>query len=142
MAVPPGDFRTAKGQYLSLEALMTDRDGWITAIAVTLEGIVGGDNPRRRLIRAQYRVLASVQNLQGALPIAWIASPRDDDIDHVNIFHPNKVCPFVGSMLPEICWGLSPSAWQSLSAGERTLANFLEAARQVLANTNFASRAR
>lgn len=142
MAVAPEDFLAAKGHFLSLDPLNTDADGWITAIAVTIEGIVGGENSRRRPQRTQYRLLASVQDLQSGLPVMWIASPRDHDIQHVNIFHPREICPFVGSRLPEICWGISESAWKSAKPGERTLANLLEAARQVLANTNMNSRAR
>ncbi|HEX9519983.1 MAG TPA: hypothetical protein VF940_27885 [Streptosporangiaceae bacterium] len=142
MSVAPLDFRTAKGQFFSLEPLKTDRDGWITAIAVTIEGIVGCEYSRRRWDRAQYRLLASVQDLQSGLPVVWIASPRDQDIQHVNIFHPRAVCPFVGTMLPDICWGMTASAWRSVMPGERTLANLLEASRQVLSNANLNSRAR
>lgn len=142
MAVPPGDFRHAKGLYFSLEPLQTDRDGWITAIAVTLEGIVGGQSTHRRRTPMQYRLLASVKNLQSSLPVMWIASPRDQDIEHVNIFHPRQVCPFVGVMLPDVCWGISDSAWRGEKAEARTLTNLLGATHQVLSNANFASRAR
>ena len=37
----------AKGQFFDLEALETDHDDWITAIAVTIEGIVGDGNGQR-----------------------------------------------------------------------------------------------
>lgn len=142
MAVPPADFRAVKGHFLSLDALKTDSDGWVTAIAVTIEGIVGGENVRRRQERILYRLLASVQDLQSEIPTVWIASPRNEQIQHVNIFPPKLVCPFVGARLPNICWGTSDAAWKAAPPGERTLANLLEAARQVLAHTNMDSRAR
>jgi hypothetical protein len=100
MAVPPADFRAVKGHFLSLDALKTDSDGWVTAIAVTIEGIVGGENVRRRQDRILYRLLASVQDLQSEIPTVWIASPRNEQIQHVNIFPPKLVCPFVGASTP------------------------------------------
>lgn len=142
MAVTPSEFRTAKGHFLSLEPLMTDQDGWITAIAVTLEGIVGGANSRRRDTRTNYRILASVKDLRTSLPETWIAAPQDQDIEHVNIWPAREICPFVGTKLPSICWGTSSLEWNSTRIEERTLTNFLEAARQVLAHANFNSRAR
>ncbi|GAA4735622.1 hypothetical protein [Phytohabitans rumicis] len=142
MAVTPADFHAVKGHYLSLDALSTDQDGWITAIAVTVQGIVGSAAEKHRRDRMQYRLLASVQNLQSGLPVVWIASPDDSQIKHVNIFRPRERCPFVGKKLPDICWGTSSAAWKAASPGERTLANLLEAARQVLDNANLNSRAR
>jgi hypothetical protein len=142
MAVPPGDFRIAKGQFFSLDPLSTDQDGWVTAIAVTLEGIVGCKNRQRRGQRTQYRVLASVARLPAGLPVTWIASPRDKDIEHVNIWPAHEVCPFVGVRLPNICWGTSESAWQAIPPGHRTLASFLELTRQLLAQANMDSKAR
>jgi hypothetical protein len=142
MAVTPAEFLGAKGHYLSLEPLLTDQDGWITAIAVTLEGINGGENGRRRSTRTNYRMLASVKDLRATLPVAWIAVPQDGSIEHVNIFHPRDICPFVGTKLPYICWGTSESAWRAVAVENRTLTNFLEAARQILAHANFDSRAR
>jgi hypothetical protein len=143
MAVAPEDFRVAKGHYLSLDALKTDADGWITAIVVTLDGIVGSDSTRDRYRRMQYRVLASVQSLQAALPTIWIVSPRDSVIRHMNIFRAREYCPLVGERLPELCWGNTTAAqWLSAPPAQRTLANLFEAARQVLSNANPDSRAR
>jgi hypothetical protein len=142
MAVPPGDFRIVKGQFFSLEPLTTDQDGWITAIAVTLEGILGCENLRRRRQRTQYRVVASVARLQSGLPVTWIVSPRDQDIQHVNIWRAREVCPYVGVKLPNICWGTSEDAWRAIPPAQRTLANFLEATRQLLSQANLLSKAR
>lgn len=142
MAVPPGDFKIAKGQFFSLDALASDQDGWITAVAVTLEGILGCKNTLRRGQRTQYRVLASVARLASGLPVTWIASPRDSDIQHVNIWPAHEVCPFVGAKLPNICWGTSASAWKAIPAGQRTLTSFLEVTRQLLSQANLDSRAR
>jgi hypothetical protein len=142
MAVTPADFRAAKGHFFSLEALQTDMDGWITAIAVSLQGIVGGDNEHQRNQHMTYRLLASVQQLQVGLPTMWIVAPADGAIQHVNIYRARERCPFVGKKLPDICWGTTPQEWMAMAPGERTLPNLLEAARQVLANANLNSRAR
>jgi hypothetical protein len=142
MAVTPADFRAAKGHFFDLEAVQTDTDGWITAIAVNLQGIVGCPNPRQRHQHLTYRLLASVHRLRDGLPTMWISAPEDGDIQHVNIYHPREKCPFVGRKLPDICWGTSTKAWMAMPAGERTLTNLLEAARQILANANLDSRAR
>jgi hypothetical protein len=142
MAVPPTDYRTAKSQFFSMEPLKTDQDGWITAIGVTIEGIVGSENRLRRDDRREYRLLAAVDTLQTRLPTIWIASPPDSEILHVNIFRPRAVCPFVGTMLPHLCWGGTIVAWQSEPPARRTLANLLEATRQVLSHANMYSRAR
>jgi hypothetical protein len=142
MAVPPGEFKVVKGQFFSLEALSTDRDGWITVIAVNLEGIVGCANSRRRIQRTRYRVTASVARLQSGLPITWIVSPCDQDIEHVNIWPARHICPYLGIRLPNICWGSSDDVWRALPASQRTLANFLEVTRQLLSHANLLSKAR
>jgi hypothetical protein len=141
MAVTQADFRAAHGQFLSLAPVATDR-GHITAIAVNIEGIVGGHNARRRQWRATYRVLASVRNLESELPAAWIASPPDGDIEHVNIWNARYVCPLTGTMLPDICWGTSDSQWEAIDPSQRKLGNFLEMTRQILAHANLDSAAR
>jgi hypothetical protein len=142
MAVPPGDFRIAKGRFLSLDALTTDQDGWITAIAVTLEGILGCNSRQRRDQRVRYRILASVARLPAGLPVTWVVTPSDREIQHVNIWPAREVCPFTGKRLPNICWGTSETAWRGTPAAQRTLPNFLEVTRQLLAQANPASRAR
>jgi hypothetical protein len=125
-----------------LVPLTTDRDGWITAVAVTLEGILGCENRHRRGQPVRYRVLASVARLQYGLPVTWIASPPDQQIQHVNIFRAHELCPFTGVRLPSICWGTSESAWRATPPGHRTLSSFLEVSRQLLRQANFDSRAR
>jgi hypothetical protein len=142
MAVPPADFKIAKGQFFTLDALASDQDGWITAIAVTIEGILGCANQQQRGRRTQYRILASVARLSSGLPVTWIASPHDKDIQHVNIWPAHDMCPYVGKKLPNICWGTSETAWKGTSAGQRTLTSFLEVTRQLLAQANMSSRAR
>jgi hypothetical protein len=142
MPVSRDDFQHAMGYFLSLEPLGTDAQGWITAIAVDVEGIVGCQDRGRRGLRTSYRLLASVNKLADELPTMWVAHPDDSHIEHVNIFHATALCPFTGTKLPTICWGITPKTWVSQPASERRLANLLEAARQVLANTNTQSRAR
>ncbi len=142
MAVSPDDFKIANGKFTSLAPLTTAGNGWITAIAVTIQGVVGGEHPIGRNNRMQYRLLASVKNLESGLPTMWVASPLDLDIKHVNIFRPRSICPFVGTMLPQLCWGTCESAWMATKRSERTLANLLEVTQQVLAQVNMSSRAR
>lgn len=142
MAITPYEFRETKGQFFDLEPLKTDEDDWITAIAVTIQGICGSANERRRKLPERYRLLVDLTQLRQALPIIWVVLPADADIQHVNIFPASSVCPFTGGSLPTLCWGITPSAWSGVSVAERSLSNLLEAARQVLANTNMNSRAR
>lgn len=142
MAIPPHEFLETKGHFFDLEPLSTDQDGWITAIAVTIQGIRGSDKARRQQNVQQYRLLADLTTLRQALPTIWVVDPSDDEIEHVNIFRASQPCPFTGTRLPTLCWGISPSAWSGTSATDRSLANLLEAVRQVLANVNMRSRAR
>jgi hypothetical protein len=142
MAVTAEDFRVANGQFFSLAPLSTDKENRITAIAVTIEGIIGSEDRRFREERTKYRILASVENLCAGLPITWIASPADAEIKHVNIWPAEEICPFVGIKLPHICWGSSINAWNSAPPGERTLTSFLEVTRQLLSEANLGSRAR
>jgi hypothetical protein len=147
MSVAPDEFLAAKGQFFDLEALETDQDDWITAIAVTIEGIAGSDGGgggRRSADRVAYRILANVRTVRTPpLPTLWIVFPKDRDIKHVNVFHPMIVCPFVGEKLPHLCWGTGTEAtWAGRTQAERSLANLLEAAQQVLAHANKDSRAR
>ena len=89
-----------------------------------------------------YRLLADVSDLDSGLPEGWIVSPRENQIEHVNIWPPSVTCPFTMSRVPRICWGTSNSAWMAAPARTRTLANFLEVAKQVLAHANLNSPAR
>jgi hypothetical protein len=142
MAVSPADFRIALGQFFSLEAYGTDQDNFITAIVVNIEGIVGCKSKFRRNSRMTYRLLASVDGLGASLPDTWIVSPDDSRIEHLNIWRADRVCPITGAKLPRICWGSSGGAGGGVPAEERTLAHFLEVARQVLSHANAYSPAR
>jgi hypothetical protein len=141
MPVTQAEFRVAQGQFISLAPLATE-GSYITAIAVNVEGIVGGKNARRRKWRTNYRVLASVKDLESELPVAWIASPPDGQIEHVNIWEARHICPFTGTMLPDICWGTTDSQWAAIAPSQRKLGNFLEVTRQILAHANLESAAR
>src|SRR5262245_53166538 len=141
MAVSLDDFRSAKGQFFSLEPLSTDQAGSITAIAVSLAGIVGGP-PARKDDRLQlYRLIASTTDL-AQMPFVWVLEPRDENITHVNIWRASRVCPFTQTKLPQICWGATATTWARLPADLRRLANMLDYARQLLAYQNMKSRAR
>jgi hypothetical protein len=141
MSIPisSNDFRRTTGMFPTLQPLATS-GGAITAIAVTIGGIAGRNAADRAPV--SYRILASVRDLQTALPVVWIASPDDAAIRHVNIFRAAQVCPFTGTRLPTLCWGRAPQAWVSAGPSGRGLANLLEAARQVLADANPQSAAR
>lgn len=142
MAVAPHEFLQAKAQFFDLEPLVTDQDNWVTSVAVTLRGILGSANMSLRARPQDYRLLVDVGRLRDELPVVWIFSPSDAEIQHVNIFRPREACPFTGDRRPTLCWGTTGSAWQRIPQENRSLSNFLEAARQVLANTNMKSRAR
>ncbi|CAL9638413.1 hypothetical protein [Streptomyces sp. enrichment culture] len=142
MAVPPHEFRQAKAQFFDLEPLATDQDAWVTSVAVTVRGILGSANTSVRSRPQDYRLLIDVSRLREELPAVWVYSPPNSQIQHVNIFRPREICPFTRSRLPLLCWGSTGSAWQSEPQANRSLSNFLEAARQVLANANMNSRAR
>lgn len=142
MAIPPHEFLETKGQFLDLEPIHTDQDDWITAVAVTIEGIRGSGTGNRGGAPVQYRVLVDLSQLRHELPVVWVVAPEDSRIKHVNIFRANSICPFTQTKLPTLCWGHTPRAWTDVSVGGRTLPNLLEAARQVLANANLHSRAR
>ncbi|MFF4021013.1 hypothetical protein [Streptomyces sp. NPDC001843] len=142
MAIPPHEFFEAKGQFFDLEPLATDRDNWVTSIAVTVRGILGSANLPRRHRPQDYRLLIDVTRLREELPAVWVFSPANPEIQHVNIFRPSETCPFTRTRLPLLCWGTTGTAWQHQPQPARTLSNFLEATRQVLANANMDSRAR
>ncbi|MFJ9815107.1 hypothetical protein ACIRU3_07510 [Streptomyces sp. NPDC101151] len=142
MAVAPHEFLQAKAQFFDLEPLVTDRDNWVTSVAVTLRGILGSANTSLRARPQDYRLLVDVGRLRDELPVVWIFSPSDSEIQHVNIFRPRETCPFTGDRRPTLCWGTTDSAWRHIPQENRSLSNFLEAARQVLADTNMQSRAR
>jgi hypothetical protein len=141
MPVTQADMRAAQGLFTSLAPIATS-GSYITAIGVTLRGIVGGHNARRRKLPADYRVLALVKDLESDLPVAWIASPPDDQIEHVNIWEARSLCPITGTRLPDICWGTADEAWDALDPGQRKLGNFLELTRQILGEANLESAAR
>jgi hypothetical protein len=143
MPVSQADFVRAKGYFLSLDAANSDANGNVTVIAVTIQGIVGCKSTLRRNSKMAYRVLASVNDLTAAaLPDAWIVSPREDQVEHINIFPATRVCPLTGVYLPRICWGSGDAAWKQQRPGHRTLGSFLEFTRVVLVGTNFDSPAR
>uniref|UniRef100_UPI0013C2E934 hypothetical protein n=1 Tax=Allorhizocola rhizosphaerae TaxID=1872709 RepID=UPI0013C2E934 len=134
MPVTREELRAAAGMFTSLQPLSNDRNGHISAISVTINGIEGSSQRATRSV--PYRILISVQNLQAELPAIWIASPPDNQIRHVNIFRATQVCPFTDTRLPTLCWGQTPRASQGASTADRRLANQLEAVRQVLSNAN------
>jgi hypothetical protein len=140
VSVSPDEFVTTKGMYFDLESVRTDRDGWHTAVAVRLRGVVG---TRATGDREQvYHLLIDVTGIRHTLPTVWVLDPADRDIHHVNVFRARTVCPMTGTRLPSLCWGTTPRAWTRVGASERSLPNLLEAARQVLSSANLASRAR
>ena len=142
MPVQPTEFRYTKAQFFDLEPIKTDRSGQITAIAVTIQGIVGSDSTTGRERPQRFRLLVDVNRLDRELPAVWIASPPDAEIRHVNVWPGRETCPFTGTVLPKLCWGTTPTAWNGVSRADRSLSNLLEAARQVLARVNMNSRAR
>jgi hypothetical protein len=143
MAVSQAEFIAAKGHFFSLDFVNTNRDNEVTVIAVTIMGIAGSKSSYRRRTPTEYRLLADVSELRTGLPEGWIVSPHANQIEHVNIWPPAAICPFTSSRMPRICWGTSNSAWLAVQpAGNRTLGNFLEVARQVLSSANLNSPAR
>jgi hypothetical protein len=141
MAVSSSEFRKAKGYWLSLEVAQSDGSDQITIVTVTVEGINGSRSEGRRQDRVLYRLLIDVQDLS-SLPEVWILTPPDQQIEHLNIWPADKKCPITGTNLPRICWGISDSAWRTVSSPERTLSHLLEVTRQVLGSVYPPSAAR
>jgi hypothetical protein len=141
MAVSRAEFLAAKGHFFSLDIAAADGSDAITVISVTLLGVRGSKSPYRRSVAMEYRLLADVSNLRSGLPDAWIVSPQEAQIEHVNIFRP-KMCSLTRTQLPRICWGLSNEAWLAAPENERTMGNYLEVARQILGSANLDSTAR
>jgi hypothetical protein len=142
MAVSLAEFRVAQGYFFDLEIAGTNLSSEVTAIVVPIRGIVGSKNAGRRNLRMNYRMLADVSDLHSELPEGWIVSPQPSQIEHINIWPPDKFCPLTRARTPRICWGSGPSAWRQANQADRTLGNFLEVATTVLNGANLLSPAR
>jgi hypothetical protein len=141
MTVSASEFRAAQSYFTSLD--IADANGEdITVIGVTIEGINGSKSEYRRSALKAYRLLVDVSDLASGLPEAWVVSPKDDLIEHANIFKATRTCPLTRTPMPRICWGTSNSAWVREDVHKRTLGNFLEVARQVLSSVNLDDAAR
>jgi hypothetical protein len=143
MAVSQAEFTAAKGFFFDLDIIGTNASGEITAIVATIRGINGSKSSTiRRKRPVDYRLLANVADLRSSLPEGWIVFPKEDQVEHVNIWPPSLICPLMGTRSPRICWGDAPEAWERKPTAERTLSSFLEVARQVLNGANLSSPAR
>lgn len=115
--------------------------GDVVAIRVTVSGIRGGG----RRDRQNYELILDVTQLDSQLPKAWVVSPPDPQIRHVNIWPATQgdgLCPWLGVQLPSLCWFRFKEAWSSAPPQSRTLGSALEFTKQLLNTENHDSPAR
>ena len=141
MSVSGDEFRKARTFWTSLEAIQFDGNGQITIVTVTMVGITGCKNERRRADPKPYRLLIDVQDLS-SLPEVWFLEPPDEQIEHLNVYHATKKCPITGTKLPRLCWGISDDAWRKATRSDRTLSQLLEVTGQLLSSVYPESAAR
>jgi ribosome modulation factor len=113
--------------------------GAVVAVRVRVKGIRGG----RSRARCAYELIIDTSDLRRAIPAIWVASPKDRDIKHVNIWPKSKsFCPYTGVNLPSFCWNTFSDGWDQAPQQARTLGNVLEYAKQLLNTENHDSPAR
>jgi hypothetical protein len=144
MSVNQQEFSEALAVFTSLCPVMTDANGHISAVSCNIEGIAGGSNASRRNNTVSYRVLVDVTDLAGSLPTVWVLSPKDAQIEHMNVFHDNRSahCRLLEKQLPMLCWGNYGTMWGGRPKGQRKLLPFLELITQHLNHPNADSPAR
>ena len=95
----------------------------INAVVLDIEGRTGGQKgwwlwgPNSRQV---YQVILNLCAIRTAIPAAWVLSPADAEIRHLNVFHGNP-CPVLGRPLPMICWGSFAHVWTAAAPEKRTL---------------------
>lgn len=143
MAVSRDKLPDSEGSFFDLDIVDTNKDGEVTAVAVTIRGINGSrSNLGRRARRTEYRLLVDVSDLSSGLPEGWIVSPQASQIEHANIWPAAVTCPLTSSRMPRICWGKGHGHWRGISPDNRTLSRFLDLACDVLGDVNVLSPAR
>lgn len=111
----------------------------VLAVQVPIVGIAGS----RSRTRCRYELIVDTSHMKRDIPPVWIASPRDRDIRHVNIWPERKsFCRFAGKNLPSFCWHTFANGWTAAPREARTLGNLLEYAKQLLNTENHDSPAR
>jgi hypothetical protein len=148
MGVPKRDLELVRAYRPELQVLREcPHSGQVTAVLVRIEGQRGGESgwwlwsPDAR---QTYDVVLDTSNIANAIPDAWILSPPDERIRHVNIITllRSRPCPILGRKLPEICWGGFADQWVRARPEQRTLGPALEYLEQLLNHQNIRSAAR
>ena len=121
------------------------RSGRIYAVSVKVKGRRGGERGwvfRTPKSRQVFEVILDVSNIESEIPEAWVVSPPDSRIRHLNIFH-GQHCPVLKKSLPKLCWGPDYAAqWGNAPRQHRTLGAAIEYLRQFLNDQNPDSPAR
>jgi hypothetical protein len=118
--------------------------GEIDAVSVQMLGRRGGRtgwwlwSPNAR---QTYEVVLDTSNIANVIPDAWIISPTDGEIRHLNVFH-NQECRLLGRSLPRVCWWDFATEWARARPEQRTLGAVLEYLNQLLNHQNPSSAAR
>ena len=139
MGVCRTEWMKALGVFPEMAPVHNERDGSVSIIAAPIEGIAGGAYQTNRSVI--YRVLVDVTHLRAQLPIVWVTSPSEAEIQHVNIFHPIQ-CSITHSPYPYLCWGNYGPQWATYPEANRTLLSFLQLIQQHLTHHNVKSVAR
>jgi len=111
--------------------------GRIIGLQFKIKGIVGKGNKRK----ITYHVIAFLDDWPDNLPRVFIIYPPDEQIKHVNIYHPRSH-PRLQRRLPEICWGNNVDEWRKVPPSRRTITLFLTYLMKVLNEENPYSPAR
>jgi hypothetical protein len=145
MSISRVEFDRVREYHPTLQSLAAwEARGRVGAVVVVMQGRRGGQagwwlwGPRGRVA---YTVALDLSSIQDNIPPAWILSPGDDVLRHLNVFHGGH-CPLFGRLLPLVCWGSFAQAWTSVPRAHRTLGAALEYLRQLLNHQNPHSPAR
>ena len=115
--------------------------GGISAIRLKITGISGGLGPRSRT-NIPYNLYIDVDKIRSnEAPRAWIESPPDSQITHVNVWPP-MMCPKLGRELPWIPACEDNHTWETRPKSERTLPMLCDMLQHVLMNQDFSCPAR
>ncbi len=145
MSVSRQELAEAMAIHTSLMPVMNDDHGGITAVTVEIEGKSCCVSAARRNRRVMYRVFMDVSNLAQRIPTVWVLSPKDDEIEHVNVFRASSssaTCAMLGKRLPTLCWGNAVGKWQRTPVPMRRLTQLLSFVGDHLNHSNMNDKAR
>lgn len=136
MVVKPREFLDAKKLFSKLTAVQMVK-AEIHVISADIPGIVGG----HRTDKQMYKILADVRSFPRELPRVYVLHPPENQIRHVNIFHP-EYCPITKTELPYLCPGMLENIWYQTPIQYRNLTTFLKSIKELLSHENHNSPAR